>query len=414
MSAHAIRPAPQRPRVYASGSNSAGEIRGWAALGCAVGASAACLRGDAVREMVRAGRAGVPLMIDTGAYAEVSADPARQRRAGLVPSPGILQVVRPITPHAWARRLRLAAYLAQRVGPRLLAVLPDRVGDPEESLRRMGHFRPAIAQVAASGAELMLPIPLGVDPWAYLQAGQQAAGVGPAVAGFPMSKGGTPPRRVVRFVERFRPGRVHLLGMGPRHPDARMLLRCLAEAHPDCVVSMDANLAAAHLGRATGERLLTRSQDAVRAEGYDALFGEVRDDRWAIHTDYTDLVGEPSGWMGRAERRRVASAAGLDATQAVQFEEDPDAFLQEPVDPSDPDEIRWWECPQLQQAIDAAWARFVDRLHSSKRKAQAIVLAFADHPASGQFPAPLYTRPLLRIRDSLERSRTPSPQIALL
>lgn len=381
---------------YASGTNDAGEIRGFARIGIPVGFCAAVVGPTALAELDRLDGAGMPVFGDTGAYGEVSADPARQAAAGVPPDPGKLAVVRPITAEEWERRLAVYDRVAARFGERFDAVAPDRVGDQEETLERLLAFRFRIRALAACGARILLPLHRGVRPLpAFHAEAGRVLGVD-LVPAFPMPKGGTTARDVLSFVESVRPSRIHLLGLGLRARRARDLLPLLALRAPGVRVSMDANLITSAVGRradGSPSRRLTAAQDGIRARGFPQAFRDVADPAWGIHADYTDSISFPSAWLGPAGLRRVAAAATLSSAQTRRWCRDPDAFLQEPVSPVS-DSARWWEHPAMERALDEAWCQHLDRLHTAPRKERAIRIAFRNHPAAGQFAPPARRRDL--------------------
>jgi len=155
---------------YASGTNDAGEIRGFARIGIPIGFCAAVVGPTALAELDRLHGAGMPVFGDTGAYGEVSADLARQAATGAPAEPGKLAVARPITVEEWERRLAIYDRVALRFGERFDAVAPDRVGDQEETLERLLAFRFRIRAIAARGARILLPLHGGPRPLAAFHA----------------------------------------------------------------------------------------------------------------------------------------------------------------------------------------------------------------------------------------------------
>jgi hypothetical protein len=381
---------------YASGTNDAGEIRGFTGLGIPVGFCAADVGLSALAELDRLQGTGIPVFGDTGAYGEVSADPARQAAAGAPPTPGRLAVVRPIAAEEWDRRLAVYDRVAARFGERFDAVAPDRVGDQEETLERLLAFRFRIRALAARGARILLPLHGGPRPLdAFHTKARRVLGTD-LVPAFPMPKGGTTAGDVLTFVSVVRPPRIHLLGLGLRSRRARDLLPLLALRAPGMRVSMDANLITSAVGRradGSPSRRLTAAQDGIRGRGFPRAFRDVADPAWGIRADYTDSIAFPSKWLGPAGLRRVAAAAALSPSQTRRWRRDPDAFLQEPVSAASPFP-RWWEHPAMQRALDEAWCRHLDRLHTAPRKERAIHIAFRNHPAAGQFAPPSRRRAL--------------------
>ncbi len=363
---------------YASGTNDPGEIRGFAALGIPVGFCAGHVGEASMAELARLASGRMPVFGDTGAYGEVA--------AGASPGGG-LAVVRPITPIAWDERLAVYDRVATLFGSRFDAVAPDRVGDQPATLDRLLAFRPRIRSLAARGACILLPLHRGDrSPAVFFAEARRALGTA-LVPAFPMPKGGTTARDVLRFVDVVRPPRIHLLGLGLRSRAARQLLPLLAARAPGMRVSMDANLITSAVGRradGSASRRLTAAQDAIRRRGVARAFADVSDPAWGIQADYTDAISSPSGWLGPLGLRRVAAAAGLTGPQCRRWRRDPDAFLQEPVSRLC-EAVCWWEHPAMSEALDAAWCDHLHRLHTAPRKARAIRVAFRTHPAAGQF-----------------------------
>ena len=83
-----LRPGGYQPVVYTSGANRVGDIRGFLAAGVPVGVAAPELNELALCELDDLVGSGLPVSVDSGAFSEVSVDPAKQRTAGLEPARG--------------------------------------------------------------------------------------------------------------------------------------------------------------------------------------------------------------------------------------------------------------------------------------------------------------------------------------
>lgn len=275
-------PHPPEDFYFPSGSNHLGEIRGFLMeTRHNLGVTASELRDDAVQELLGLHRwCTGDLFLDSGAFSEVEFGPGGPR------------VVKPITGREWGRRLRLARELAERWGERLWVVTPDRVGDQEETLRRLCRHRRAIQGLHHLGARLIFPVQRGRwDMAAFWVGSLEAAGLsqahewiaeGHVVPGIPSKKDATPLPELRRFAEervqqmaRSRIGFVrerpwlywHLLGRGPRSRGYAERVAAICHAWSESVVSSDSVLLRAVVGRAGGGRPLTRARDAVLAEG---------------------------------------------------------------------------------------------------------------------------------------------------
>ena len=380
---------PGYPIVFASGSNHAGEIRGFASLGIPVGVAADQVRADAVAELEALESTDAPVFVDSGAFGEVSANPARHREAGLEPEPGVLKAVNPIPDAEWQARLDLYERLAHILGDQLYAVVPDRVGCQVETLARIRRYAPSIRRIATLGARLLVPLQQGeASPTSFYKVAQRAAGCD-LVPAFPMKKAGTPVADVVQFCRAVRPPRLHLLGLGGKNRRAREILTLIRRASPGTRVSMDANLITAAVGRqGPRPRRLTAAQDEWRDKALETAFCETSAPEWDVHLDWTEYAPFPSEWLRDSWKRRIAKAVGLTGDDRRSFLSDPDHFLEQPVHPDSVDGTCWYEHPVLSLEIERAWLRHLDTAQVARRKCESILAAFDDHLVSDQFSAP--------------------------
>jgi len=193
------RPLPKNLLVFASGSNRPEEIEGFTRIGVPVGVSAQHLSERAVLTL---SQSALPVMVDSGAFSEVCV------------TPNGLEVVTPISHAEWKRRLDLYRRLAESLGGRAMLVVPDRVGDQQETLRRLRRYREEIEALAELGAVLLLPLQVGgLLPAAFYSRAREVAGA-PMIPALPMRKAATTVSALVDFIESVEPGRIHLLGVG--------------------------------------------------------------------------------------------------------------------------------------------------------------------------------------------------------
>ena len=123
-------------RHFASGAKHPGEILGFADLGWPVGASFAGIdrkrkawvrlcTDKCLRALIEAGKKGIPVFLDSGAFSEVD-----------LPRPGEERpprVISPITDKGWRDRFRAYDLLAKKLGPLANVVAPDMVGFQEQN-----------------------------------------------------------------------------------------------------------------------------------------------------------------------------------------------------------------------------------------------------------------------------------------
>lgn len=137
------------PLYFASGSNRPADIRGFAAIGHAIGVAAHEVTANAEKELLALRGTGVQVFVDSGAFSEVEFGAAG------------VSVVAPIDHAAWTERLALYRRLAVALGPQVHVVAPDRIGDQEETLRRLSRYAPELRELRALGANVLVPIQKG-------------------------------------------------------------------------------------------------------------------------------------------------------------------------------------------------------------------------------------------------------------
>lgn len=137
------------PVCFASGSNRPSDIRGFAAIERAIGVAVPELSPESVRELIALAGRGLPVFVDSGAFSEVEFGPA-----GPV-------VVRPLTTRDWERIFTLYRRLAAALGSDVYLVACDRIGDQEHSLALLTAWEHEIRELAALGANVLVPIQKG-------------------------------------------------------------------------------------------------------------------------------------------------------------------------------------------------------------------------------------------------------------
>lgn len=128
---------------YASGSNHAGEVLGFAESGIHVGVSARETRDLTEQALVFAVRRyGARVFVDSGAFAELGRDGV----LGEAPD--------------WPEVLSLYQRLAGKIGPSLTVVAPDKIGDQGETIVRMRAHAGPLRGLIDLGVEVLVPIQL--------------------------------------------------------------------------------------------------------------------------------------------------------------------------------------------------------------------------------------------------------------
>ena len=205
---------------FASGSNAAGQIRGFAESGINVGVAAKEVYGTtedqkkrrkALKELKgKTDLSGKPIkvFIDSGAFSEVKYDAATNT----------FQDKKPITHQEWLKVFSLYNEIGNVLGNQAYIVAPDKIGDQKESLRRMKTYMPLLESPAVNVIAPIPPPPKGM--MTYDRQIRKYLG-NDFIRGIPMSKGKTSVPVLVKFVKDLykdksvpKPLRVHLLGKG--------------------------------------------------------------------------------------------------------------------------------------------------------------------------------------------------------
>jgi hypothetical protein len=243
------------PLYFASGSSRPADIRGFAAIGHAIGVAAPEVSPNAERELAALAGTGVQVFVDSGAFSEVEFSAAG------------VTVVRPITDADWTERLALYTRLARALGPQVHVVAPDRIGDQGETLARLAKYAPELRALRALGANVLVPVQKGEKSQAaFVRDIEAAIGFSDFVHAIPSKKKATSMTELRAYLEEVRPARLHFLGLGLKNANAGQVLAFCAELVPGASVSFDSNLIAANVGRGGRvPRRLTAARDEAAA-----------------------------------------------------------------------------------------------------------------------------------------------------
>lgn len=200
-----------------------------------------------------------PVFVDSGAFGEVAWDPATERMID----------VRPIDDAQWQERLDAYRSIAGALGPRAWLVAPDKVGDQDETLRRLRRYAGRVRGLRALGARIIVPLQRGRLSGAdFDRACAEALGFDDYVRGIPAKKAAATVDEIGELSRALPAGaRVHLLGLGPWGQRYRDVLAALDR--PAELVTCDCVRLRALVGRTNGPgygpRILTELTDKARA-----------------------------------------------------------------------------------------------------------------------------------------------------
>lgn len=357
-------PLPRGVQAFASGANRAAEIRGFARLGIPVGVSVNHLNDAAIAELIALRQ---PVMLDSGAFSEVVFTREGPR------------VTSRITDQEWRRRLGIYLRLSASLHANAMLVVPDQVGNQEETLRRLKTYRVELSSLADMGAILLLPLQVGaLSHSEFLQAAELAAGV-PLTPAMPMRKAATSVAALAEFIQEVKPDRIHLLGMGLDNRQAGNILRLIRHFSPGTAISLDSNRIRAVTGN---RRPLTILEAQLRAAETRCLSREVDSsvlDMAGKILDYTEHIAVPSAWCTPQQLTEIAVATAMLPREFESFLRDPDKFLQTSFRGST--EALWNDHPLMNLELDRAWEDYVHKTIRSSIRTAAIVGVFQHSPA---------------------------------
>lgn len=226
---------------FASGSNRPGEIRGFKAVGQALGVAAPEVTGPAEDELMALAGTGIPVFVDSGAFSEVKFGPKGPK------------VVKPITEGAWQDVLDLYNRLGAVLGSQLYVVAPDQVGFQGETLERLARWKEEVRALISMGVNVICVAQKGEMSQADFDRQVEATlGTGEYIRGLPCNKNATSVTQARAFAADRKPGRIHFLGLGLRSARAPKMAQAIAAVSPETTVSYDSCLIVESSGKANG------------------------------------------------------------------------------------------------------------------------------------------------------------------
>jgi hypothetical protein len=344
-------------RYFPSGSNHAGEIRGFAALGMNVGVAVDQINKGSLEAIAELKGQGTQVFVDSGAFGEVKFNFPNKK--GKLPRPDLPMgpyTVKPITHEDWVDRLALYDQIVDSVGSQAHVVAPDKIADQPETLARMTRYAPEMQALRRKGANVLAPLQGGgaLSLAQFEDKATEALGFDDYVRAIPMKSNATSLGDLEKYLTEKTPKRVHLLGIGPHSDQFPAVREIVQRVSPGTSVTLDSVAITAAVGRPKSKRdgalleprKLSRATDWVRRE---------MDPFHDTAEDYTDLIGTPSEWMPIATQQSVArdlTASGLDGAA---FLRDPDEWLQESPGDDDDGAPPHYELPEVALLLDQTW-----------------------------------------------------------
>jgi hypothetical protein len=291
------------PLYFPSGSNHAGEIRGWEKSGMNMGIATPEVYGKAkkrkeAQQALKATRKA-KVFIDSGAFEEVTFDK------------GYPEDKKPITDVEWRKRLAFYEDMGYALGNRAYLVTPDKIADQRETLRRLDRYMPVLYPMLdsfpkAKRPHLIAPIQKGeMSMIEFDRAVREFLG-DDFIRGIPMKKDATSVKELEQFVKALyrdktvpKPIKLHLLGKGrvSGKPNWENHIRPLLEKiDPKMKVSLDSVRIRAIAGRG-GTKYASPIRDRIRKQ-VDVEYEQAWDEAYSDVTDprrlkvYRKLHGE--------------------------------------------------------------------------------------------------------------------------
>ena len=286
-------PAPRKKRernelvpiYFASGSNHAGEIKGFAGSGMNLGIAAPEVYKQtktqkAAQQALRDLKGtGTLVFVDSGAFEEVGFKGGRPYDK------------KPISDAEWKKRLNFYLDMAQALGDQVYLVAPDKIADQKATFSRLRKYMPLLDPVMRKRGKnrpnIIVPIQKGgLSMIEFDRKIRRILGDANFVRGIPMKKDATSLPELIAFVKELyrdknvkKPVRLHLLGKGrlsntPNWPDhIRPKLQAI---DPDMDVSLDSVRIRAIVGRG-GSDFQKATKREVAEEMEESFASEVPD-----------------------------------------------------------------------------------------------------------------------------------------
>jgi hypothetical protein len=336
-------PGFSHSRYFASGSNRPGEIRGLADAGHNIGVAIDKLNEAAVVEIQGLKGEQVKVFVDSGAFSEVFVN--FPGKSGKLPDPDRpvgIHTVAPISDEVWAERIekmgRLTTLTWDRGEGQLYLVAPDKVGDQDETLRRLEKFADDVRGWEAASATVLVPVQKGSRRMADMWKRQmEILGPGDWVAAIPMKKDATSAEDLRVFLTSAdpKPTRLHLLGLGLNSDAYPAVKAVLDEVGPEIEVSLDSNRKRAIVGhyQRKGEKGPPKKGTAALRDAEAKLKGRAFEDHadpdmatmWS--EDRETRIGE---YTTQKWRKAIAKEHSL--PDRALFVSDPAAWMGKPAD----------------------------------------------------------------------------------
>jgi hypothetical protein len=318
-----IRKRRKGTTYFASGTNSAGEIRGFLQAGSHIGTAAHLCKKTCLREYAKAAGKGNKIFVDSGAYSEVAG-----KGHPMYDPDGPPVVVKPMSEKDWKHVFGIYFQLAEALGSQLYVVAPDQIGNQRVSFERVKKYMPYLDDLTLLGVNFIVPIQRGQYSMAEYDAAlmklfnQSAYFKGRTddlIRGIPMKKGAPSLKELEAYFKAVKPKRVHLLGMGPNSQKWPRVKKLMEKLIPHAEVFMDSVRIRAIVGRKKGIKPLTAAQDAAerniiaeaRLRGVTEMeFFDTKTGKNLVIDEFT-VLAYPETWIAQSQLPRVVEWLGM-------------------------------------------------------------------------------------------------------
>lgn len=304
----------------------------------------------------------IPVFIDTGAFSELGA-------ASRIP------------PRMWKSMLEQQIELAHAIGSLAVIVLPDKVGDQPETMRRLETYADQVNELLDAGARGVAVLQMGSrSPAKTAQRIADILGRYDWILGFPVRARGVEPEHIRRCLEEISwvPKGAHLLGIGPANQRWGEYVGALSPLEASAWASSDAVVIKRLVQREKVLGPLTREQDVARVAIEEEAWSSLWDPLVGELIDPTEQLDWPTGWLPQSAAAAIArmgrSEGRLTEDEARAFSLDPTSGLRL-VRQRDAPGVEWW----LEYELEKAWRARVEAMSTQTRAMRAIVQLFGEH-----------------------------------
>lgn len=239
---------------YVSGVGRIPEIRALNEIGVGYGISMDTLTKPLLNYMLSNPKGNI--FVDSGAFAEVEFTEKGR------------SIKKELTHKDWIKILDTYQVLAHAFKKRALFVAPDSVGSQSETIVRLKRYKDLLLPLIKTSS-IIVPLQKGrLNICSFYREVCDLLETEDFICGLPFKKSALDISDFIELMEEINPKRVHFLGVSPRSPKFPYIREVTKSLKDPPIISLDAVLLRALVGREKKLRPLTEAQDLFREEGW--------------------------------------------------------------------------------------------------------------------------------------------------